>query len=589
VRLSSLAARLETLVAVLPVALQRVAWAAVGPPTAWRWLTPATPWLLALATAAIVGLLALVTLQAAFDYQPLVIVGAAAWGSVVGFGVLRIVRPAGSGLGLQLGVAIGAAIVGAILGAIFTGALVDAPVLSAAGAGILVGLLLLGRRLQIARAAHAAAEGVELVPSVIWILLLLAVLPMVQAGAEATTTPATVVEFVERDVGSRLVIDTQGLALVAPFPAEPPFDPERGPDPRRFSWFALRAEAGDRRTGLVRSTLDPASLRRREVVARVVDDSDAVRGAVEALEARGASPGSVLGGRLLVALGPEDSAAADARSISVLADLAGLEAGTAVRVTLDFPGEGVASCVAVDRCQARRLGAGIGPWDHLAVEPGGTASVLVRTAYPPSLAPMHVVGRQVRDPGAISRFVALPWVRELLGRAQVLRGAIINHDQSLPVDRLWLGPILFVALAAALSYGRRIGYPVFHGHQVRFGAWGGAQSAPPLGWRDVHARLTGRLTPPDRSPMELAGVDVLVRPASAGPTIEITGLPERVVVSVPRELGTWSALRAGELRFISGSQPALLASWYGSQFRLLFDSNADRDTAAAMLRADVRR
>jgi hypothetical protein len=582
--LTSLADRLQTLVAALPVGLQRVAWAAVGPPSAWRWLLPATPWLLALATAAIVGLFALVTLQAAFDYQPLVVVGAAALGSVVGVGVLGLVRPAGSGLALQLGVGIGAAIVAAILGALFTGPLVDAPFVSAAGAGILVGLLVLGRRLQIARAARAATEGVELVPTVIWLLLLLAVLPMLQAGAEASTTPATVNEFVERDVGSRLVIDTEGLALLVPFPAEPPFDPERGPDPRRFSWYALRAEAGDRRTALVRSTRDPASLRRREVVARVVDDPDGVRGTVEALQARGAAPGSAPGGRLLLALNPDEEAASNARATSSLADLAAIEAGAVVRLTLDFPGEGVASCVAVERCQARRLGTGIGPWDHLAVEPDGTGSILVRAGYPPSVAPMHVVGRQIRDPGAVSRFVALPWVRNLLGRSQVLRSAIIQHDQSLPVDRLWLGPILFVTLAASLAFGRRIGYPVFSGRRVRFGAWG---LAPPIALRDVHARATGRLTPPDRSPMELDAVGVLVRPARAGPTIEMPGPHGRIVVAVPRELGTWSALHVGELRYVVGRRPALRASWYGSQLELAFDSDADRDAAASTLRSSV--
>ena len=585
-RLSNLAARLQTLVAAFPVALQRVAWAAVGPRTAWRWLTPATPWLLALATAAIVGLLALVTLEAAFDYQPLVIVGVAALCSVVGVGLLGIVRPTGAGLALQLGVAVGAAAIGSVLGIIFGGPLVDAPLPSAAGAGILIGLLVLGRRLQIARAAHTAAEGVELVPSLIWVLLLLALAPMVQAGAEATTTSATVAEFVERDVGGNLVIDTQGLALEATFPAEPPFDPERGPDPRRFTWYALRTEAGDRRTALVRSTLDPASLRRREVVARVMDDAEAVRVAVESLAARGAAVGSVLDGRLLAALRSGDAAALNARTIGSLADLAELEAGTVVRLTLDFPGEGVASCVAGGRCQARRLGAGIGPWDHLAVEPGGTDGVLVRAAYPPSLTPMHVVGRQIRDPGATSRFVSLPWVRELLGRAQVLRSAIIEHDQSLPVDRLWLGPILFVGLAAGLGFGRRIGYPVFDGERVRFGAWG---AAPISAVRDVHARASGRLAPPDRSPVQLDGVRVLVRPGRDGPTIEVPGPDGPIVVPVPRELGTWSALHVGELRYVSDTQPALRASWYGSQVQLAFDSEADRDVAADILRASVDR
>jgi hypothetical protein len=257
-----------------------------------------------------------------------------------------------------------------------------------------------------------------------------------------------------------------------------------------------------------------------------------------------------------------------------------------VRLTLDFPGEGVASCVAGGGCQARRLGAGIGPWDHLAVEPDDPEGVLVRAPYPPSATPMHVVGRQIRDPGAISRFVSLPWIRELLGGAQLLRSAIIEHDQSLPVDRLWLGPILFVGLAAALGFGRRIGYPVFDGERVRFGAWG---AAPIMAVRDVHARATGRLAPPDRSPVELDAVGVLVRPGGEGPTIEVPGPDRPIVVPVPRELGTWSALHVGELRYVTDTQPALRASWYGSQVQLAFDSDADRDVAADILRASVDR
>jgi hypothetical protein len=199
---------------------------------------------------------------------------------------------------------------------------------------------------------------------------------------------------------------------------------------------------------------------------------------------------------------------------------------------------------------------------------------------------MHVVGRQIRDPGAISRFVSLPWIRELLGRAQVVRGALIEDDQSLPVDRLWLGPILFIGLAAALGFGRRIGYPVFDGKRVRFGAWG---AAPISAVRDVHARATGRLAPSDQSPIELDGVRVLVRPGGDGPTIEVPGTGRPVVVPVPRELGTWSALHVGELRYVTDTQPAVRASWYGSQVQLAFDSEADRDVAADVLRASVDR
>ena len=66
---------------------------------------------------------------------------------------------------------------------------------------------------------------------------------------------------------------------------------------------------------------------------------------------------------------------------------------------------------------------------------------MVQLAYPPNVVPMHVFGRQTSDDGAVGRFLDGPQVRQLLGWAQVLRGAIIEQDPDLPVDRLWLGPI----------------------------------------------------------------------------------------------------------------------------------------------------
>ena len=61
------------------------------------------------------------------------------------------------------------------------------------------------------------------------------------------------------------------------------------------------------------------------------------------------------------------------------------------------------------------------------------------------------------------------------------------------------------------------------------------------------------------------------------------------MVPVPRELGTWSALHVGELRYVTDTQPAIRASWYGSQVQLAFDSDTDRDVAADVLRASVDR
>ncbi len=122
-------------------------------------------------------------------------------------------------------------------------------------------------------------------------------------------------------------------------------------------------------------------------------------------------------------------------------------------------------------CDARRLAVGTGPWLHLAHDPASGTPIVVQLAYPPTVAPMHVFGRQTSDDGAVGRFLDGPQVRQLLGWAQVLRGAIIDQDPDLPVDRLWLGPILFVGLAVLLALGLWSGYPVFHATPLAAGRW----------------------------------------------------------------------------------------------------------------------
>lgn len=581
----ALADRLTPWLAVLPVAVERTMRTAVGGPSVWRRLAPALPWLLAAAVAAGVSALALVTLEAAFDFPALATVGVAALGAVIAVGGLGLLRPA-SGLALQLGTAVVGALIGTLLGTLFGPFLIDAPLPAAAGAGILVGLLVLGRRFRIARAAEAATENVGLVPVVIWLLLLLAALPVLQAGAGLSVAQATVGEFVDRDVGTYQLVETEGLALLAPFPAEPPVDPERGPDPRPYRWYALRGAATDRRVALVRSLVDPATLRRQTIVARVLEDRAGVRAAVDALAARGGAVADLLGDRLLTPLDADAvEAAPDIRSISSVAELADLPAGTIVRLTLDFPGVAVASCVPGGTCRARRLGAGIGPWDHLARDPQAQGSIVVRATYPSTLAPMHVVGRQMADPGAVSRYLTRPWTSWMLGWAEVRTGGIIQHDLSLPVDRLWLGPILFTGLAWALAVGRRLGYPVFAAHGLRGWSWGGANMAA----RDIHATASGRLAPPDRSPLELDAASVKVRPGADGPRIEVAAPGGTIEMPVPRELSTWSLLQVGELRSVRGRHPAMRASWYGSQLQLVFDTEAERDAAALMMRAGLPR
>lgn len=577
--MGELAIRVRTLLGSLPVGLEGLGRAAVGSPSSWRWLPPAIPWLVAGGTALGVGATFLGMAETAREFPPLASFAGAATGAAVLLGLGSLVR-GGRTLGLivRLALVAAGALSGGLLGTILTSTIVDAPLAASAVAGLLVGGAVLGWRLQIAHSAHAAATTIGFVPAVISTLIVLALLPVLQAGTEIITAQATVPAFVERQIGfSSSLVAIRGFAILPPFGAEAPVDPEAGTAPGDFHWIALREELGDRRIALVRSAVDPGGLRRREIVARVRDDIDQAA-ALAALEDRGvAVPDSILS-HVLQGLDADAAArAGGARRIGSVAELGGTEPGDLVRLTLDFPGDGVATCVLADRCQARRLARGVGPWLHLARDSAVGTAVIVQLRYPPTVAPVQLYGRQDRDPGAVTRFLDGPQVRLLLGWARVLRGAIIEHDPELPVDRLWLGPILFAALALLLVSGRWSGYPLWQATPLATESWTGGTLSTPL-----NAIASGRLSPPGRSPTEL--VDRPITLSRVGTETELTVLgPEALRVQVPRALGALSVLEPGEVRYLRSRRPALRVGWYGSNVRLLFGSTRERDAATALL------
>jgi hypothetical protein len=332
--------------------------------------------------------------------------------------------------------------------------------------------------------------------------------------------------------------------------------------------------------------MDGAGLERREVVARVRDDLDA-DAALDAMRARGIEAPDAVDGPALQGLDEEATAnAGGAQSIGSIGELAGIEPGGLVRLTLDFSGDAVAACVLDDRCDARRLAVGIGPWLHLAHDPSSGAPIVVQLPYPPTVAPMHVYGRQSSDDGAVSRFLDGPQVRHLLGWAQVLRGAIIEHDPDLPVDRLWLGPILFVVLAVLLALGLWSGYPVFRATPLATGRW--ASATQPTEAHDaaggpIGATVTGYIAPPGRSPIDLEEAPVTLGRDGDETVLTLLGHEPPVKVTIPRALGALSGMEAGELRYLGGRRPALRVGWYGSQVLLVFDDEGQRDAAATML------
>ena len=575
--------RLRTLLGSLPVGLERLGRAAVGYPAGLAWLPPAVPWLVAAGAALGTGAIALSMADTARDYPAMTTVGGAMLGGGALLGLAAVPRRS-RGLGLALRaviLAIGAA-AGGVTGTLLSDTIVDAPVAVAVVAGLVIGLVVLVWRLQIARSAEVAATTIGFVPAVAWSLVILALVPALQAGSEIIIARATVRAFVERQIGfSSSLVEISGLALLAPLPAEPPFDPELGPAPGTFHWFVIRDGLSDNGMGLVRSTLHPLALQRRVIVARVRDDID-TGAALAAMEARGIETPESVPSLTLQILAPEQaSSAANVRSIGSVDELAGNAPGTLVRLTLDFTGDAVAACVPADSCQARRLGRGLGPWLHVARDPATGQPVLAQLSYPPSVAPLHVFGRQGSDPGAVARLLEGPQVRLMLGWAQVLRGALIDHDPELPVDRLWIGPILFVVLAALLLLGRRVGYPIFRAAPLGPPRWDPKEK---VGTAPIPAEATGRLSSPGRSPLDLEAAPARLRRDRGETLLTVVEAGGEVEVTIPRALGALSGIEAGELRYVTGQRPALRVGWYGSLIQLVFASADDRDAAATLLR-----
>ena len=274
-------------------------------------------------------------------------------------------------------------------------------------------------------------------------------------------------------------------------------------------------------------------------------DSDA---AVAALQARGVDVPDAVNAPSLQALSDQAAASASGvQTIGSVAALEGLAPGTVVRLTLDFPGDAVAACALRQDCDARRLAVGTGPWLHLAHDPASGAPVVVRSATAnrradACLRPPDQRRRGSRPlPGRTAGAAAAGW-------AQVLRGAIIEQDPDLPVDRLWLGPILFVIVAAlpgAWALVRVSGLPatpLVAGRWTGAGSFGGTTPLTPLALSPRLRRAAGPVADQPRGArvaLALSGDETILTLLDEGPPLQVT---------IPRALGALSAMEAGELR-----------------------------------------
>ncbi len=135
----------------------------------------------------------------------------------------------GAGLFVRAIAALVGAAIGGLVATLLSDAIVNAPFAFAVVAGVLVGAVVLGWRLQIARSAHEAAKSIGFVPALIWILLLLAAIPAIQAGAEIIITQASVRAFVERQVGfSSSLVEIAGPGPAAAVPGRGAARPRHG-------------------------------------------------------------------------------------------------------------------------------------------------------------------------------------------------------------------------------------------------------------------------------------------------------------------------------------------------------------------------
>ncbi len=420
-----------------------------------------------------------------------------------------------------------------------------------------------------------------MIPALLVLLAVLSIIPVGQAALELIIHRVTVDDVVDRRAFSDNLVSLDGYTLLVPFPAQAPDAPSTAG--ATYHWYALSGDLGSQRLLLMRSSLSADALRTRTLVARLVDDPAAVQGARDELARRGVtSPAGSPATRLLVEI---EQPNVEVHDISTLRDVANLASGEVVRLRLRTE-DGVATCAGRGSCDARALAAGLGSWDNMAIDPQGDGWAILRTGYPPSQVPFHGVGRQQRESDAVAGLLSSAPAHMLLGWAFVLQTAFVDHDPNLPIDHLWLGPLMFSGLAGLLLLGQRLGYPRFVAQRVAgqgdpAGREGAAKADPAI----VPCRATGRISPPGASPFEISdeAATMEVGPAGANHLILRQGTAARMV-TIPAQLGGLGMIEIGVIQEAWRRRPALRVGWFGSTLLLDFDDAKLRDGALRLLR-----
>lgn len=421
----------------------------------------------------------------------------------------------------------------------------------------LIGFLPVGLE-RVFRTALGDWLNADLVPGVIWGLLLLAIVPAVAAGTSTIVNDVTPTEMVDRAVPTDVTMVAMP-GLVMPVDRQVPRNQWAQPDTPEYLYL-VRETTPERRLVIARTTDPPARFLARSVVARVVEES---------------------GSRFLLEVDP---ARETPREASTVQDALAQPVGTLVTIGLVFSGEGSPVCSGTDVGCGRSLAAGKAVFGQDATGPTNGAPVTVWTTYPPSAAPGLFVGPQIRDPQGIAAFVARPDVQALAGWGRILSTTYVQVDPSLPVHRAWLGPILFVIAAIMLWLGQRIGYPLFEPALEGSRRWitldTGGES------RRTAVEASGHMAPAGGGRIHLdadRGTFIPPGPSEAVAVIELDRHGTRLPLVVPARTGTLGSVERGHVLRFHGRRPALWVHWFGTDLRLVFDSEADRDMAAAAI------
>jgi hypothetical protein len=418
--------------------------------------------------------------------------------------------------------------------------------------------------------------------------LVLAVLPLLSAGAEKEILAVSSADMVERTVPTTVsYVQLTGLAMSIQLPA--PGDDIAPP----YGLLVRDAVASDAMT-VVMTDADPLQLRNRTITARVQTEPYTAAAAAT-LTARGDATAGLGDGPVLVEASPaSDEPITD---ISSATEVAALPNGTLVRLALRFDGEAVATCALADAgCEDRVLARGEGVFAQLAHDAAGHP-ILLQTIAPTSVVVGTWQGAQVRNEDDLTDFAESLPVQAMAGWGRILVLASIQDDPALERDRSWLGPILLVALAFLLWLGGRIGYPYFRPAVEGARGWGrpgagtpasGPQPESPVaGAMEIAVLVSGHAVTTDGQRRHLDETHATLRPAAAGSdgrvTVALMLADGSLLPLAAHDTGRLGSVERGEVTSLSGVRPALWAHWYGTDLRMNFASAADRDRAAELI------